>query len=154
MNPQFTTAEDSTSETFWDKAQFDLDTLTIDDMYNGNSDFEYMWTQMMQIMIPVTILRMVPQTGNRGTEDRKTEGQKIQGMLRQWEDSLPASFMEIDPPETMMLLDSAILQPLQPLYYASLRVAVAMGISSQEFTNSSASFSITSQCIHTYSSGR
>jgi hypothetical protein len=154
MNPQFTTAEDSTSETFWDRAQFDLDTLTIDDMYNGNSDFEYMWTQMMQIMIPVTILRMVPQTGNRGTEDRKTEGQKIQEMLQQWEVSLPASFMEIDPPETMMLLDTAILQHLQPLYYASLSVAVAMGIFPQEFTNSSASFSITSQCIHTYSSRR
>lgn len=143
MDRQFTTADDSTSGDLWNKAQFDLDTLTIDDIYNGNSDFEYMWTEMMKIMIPITILRMVPQTGNRGTEERKAEGQKIQEMLQGWEVSLPPSFMEIEPPETMMLLDTPILQHLQPLYYASLNVAVAMGISFSDVTDRSTSLSIT-----------
>lgn len=129
INHQFTTADDSTYGDFWNKAQFDLDTLTVDDMYNGNSDFEYMWTEMMKIMIPVTILRMVPQSGNRGTAERKAEGRKIQELLQGWETSLPPSFMEIEPPETMVLLDNPILQHLQPLYYASLNVAIAMGTS-------------------------
>ena len=106
-----------------------MGTLTIDDMYNGNSEFEYAWTQMMKIMIPVTVLRMVPQTGNRGTEERKAEFDKIMEMLREWESNLPASFLSIDSPETMTLPPAPILQHLDPIYYGSLNVAVAMGIS-------------------------
>lgn len=129
IQSQFTTETSSAAaDEFWEKAQFDLETLTIDDMYNGNSDFEYAWTQMMKIMIPVTVLRMVPQTGNRGTEDRKSEFEKIKKMLHEWESNLPASFMSIDSPETTTLPPAAILQQLEPIYYGSLAVAVAMGI--------------------------
>ena len=81
----------------------------------------------MKIMIPVTVLRMVPQTGNRGTEDRKREFEKIMGMLRDWERGLPASFMSVETPETMSLPTVAILEHLDPIYYGSLNVAVAMG---------------------------
>jgi hypothetical protein len=83
---------------------------------------------MMKIMVPITILRMVPRTGDKGTPQRKAEGEKIQEKLRIWEESLPASFAPIDPPEMMMILDHSILQHLQPIYYVSLNVAVAMGI--------------------------
>lgn len=106
--------------------------MTIDDMYNGNCEFEYAWTQMMKIMIPVTVLRMVPQTGNRGTEDRKREFEKIMEMLTEWEKGLPASFMTIDSPETTSLPNVPILQHLEPIYYGSLNVAVAMGSSLSE----------------------
>ena len=96
-------------------------------MYNGNIEFEYKWTQMMKIMVPVTVLRMVPQTGNRGTDDRKEEYAKIIEMLRDWESELPASFLSIESPETIALPHAAILEHLDPIYYGSLNVAVAMG---------------------------
>lgn len=83
----------------------------------------------MKIMVPVTILRMVPRTGDRGTPERKAEGEKIQEMLRVWESSLPASFAPIGNPDMMMLLEDSILQQLQPIYYGSLNIAIAMGMS-------------------------
>jgi hypothetical protein len=113
---------------FWDKAGLGIETLTIDDWSNGNGDFEYAWTQMMRIMVPITILRMIPTTGDKGTAERKAEGERIQQKLRDWEISLPGSFSPIDPPEMMMILDDSILQHLQPIYYMSLNIAIAMGI--------------------------
>ena len=82
----------------------------------------------MKIMVPVTVLRMVPRNGDRGTLERKRESEKIEEMLRNWERNLPLSFLEIEPPEMMMILDDAILQHLHPTYFGSLNVAVAMGI--------------------------
>lgn len=127
IDSQFTTGTCATDEDFWEKAQFDIETLSIADMYNGNIEFEYKWTQMMKIMVPVTVLRMVPQTGNRGTDDRKEEYAKIIEMLREWESELPASFLSIESPETMVLPHASILEHLDPIYYGSLNVAVAMG---------------------------
>ena len=122
-------AANATSEdTYWDNVDIDLETLTIDDLSNGNSDFEIAWTEMMKIMVPVTILRMVPRTGDRGTLERKAEGERILGLLRNWETALPASFIPIEPPAIMDMLDDSILQHLEPLYFNSLNVAVAMGI--------------------------
>ena len=96
-------------------------------MYNGNSEFEYAWIEMMKIMVPVTVLRMVPRTGNRGTPERAAKGEEIQGKLCAWESSLGPSFIPIEPPDTITLLEAPILQYLQPIYYTSLNVAVAMG---------------------------
>src|SRR5579871_5662432 len=59
---------------YWESAALDFETLTIDDLSNGNSEFEYAWTGMMKIMVPVTILRMVPRNGDRGTPERKEKG--------------------------------------------------------------------------------
>ena len=84
---------------------------------------------MMKIMVPITILRMVPQTGDKGTPQRKAEGEKIQERLRNWEESLPPNFSPVEAPVMMMILDNPILQILEPIYYISLNVAVAMGIS-------------------------
>jgi hypothetical protein len=128
MDDNFTTDLVVSDQNCWEKAAFDFETLTIDDMYNGNSEFEYAWTEMMKIMVPVTVLRMVPRTGNRGTPERAAKGHEIQEMLRNWENSLPGSFISIEPPETISLLDAPILQHLQPIFYASHNVAVAMGI--------------------------
>jgi hypothetical protein len=83
---------------------------------------------MMKIMVPVTILRMIPRIGDKGTPERKAEGERIQQKLQHWEQSLPPSFAPIDPPEMMIMLDDSILQHLQPIYYNSLNVAIAMGI--------------------------
>jgi hypothetical protein len=84
---------------------------------------------MMKIMVPVTILRMIPRIGDKGTPERKAEAERIQEKLRIWEESLPPSFSPIDPPEMMMILDhDSILEHLQPIYYDSLNVAIAMGI--------------------------
>jgi hypothetical protein len=129
MDHQLTTTSTSEDGDYWDKAALDLETLTIDDLNNGNSDFEYAWIELMKIMIPVTVLRMVPRTGDRGTPERKAEGRKIQEMLRAWESSLPASFAPVENPDMMMLLDNSILQHLDPIYYSSLNIAIAMGIS-------------------------
>ena len=83
---------------------------------------------MMKIMVPITILRMVPRTGDKGTLERKAEGDKIQEKLRAWENSLPPSFAPIRAPEMMMILDDdSITQLLEPIYYVTLNVAVAMG---------------------------
>jgi hypothetical protein len=127
MDDQLTTSLTDLDPSYWEKAAFDFETLTIDDMYNGNSEFEYAWTEMMKIMVPVTVLRMVPRTGNRGTPERAAKGEEIQEMLRVWENSLPGSFMSIEPPDTSSI-QAQILQHLQPIYYSSLNVAVAMGI--------------------------
>jgi hypothetical protein len=107
----------------------DFESLTIEDFHNGNSEFEYAWTEMMKIMVPITVLRMVPRTGDRGTPERKTQGEKIQEMLRIWKLNLPRSFEPIQPPELMMIIEDSVTQHLQPIYYGSLNVAVAMGIS-------------------------
>jgi hypothetical protein len=130
MDDQLTTSLAIANENYWEKAAFDFETLTVDDMYNGNSEFEYAWTEMMKIMVPVTVLRMVPRTGNRGTPERAAKGDEIQEMLRVWESSLPGSFMPIEPPDTSSLPETPILNHLEPIYYNSLNVAVAMGIPS------------------------
>lgn len=83
---------------------------------------------MMKIMVPITILRMVPRTGDKGTLERKAEGERIQETLRSWEKSLPASFAPTEAPEMMMILEDSMSHHLQPIYYISLNVAVAMGI--------------------------
>jgi len=121
-------ANATSSGNYWDNVDLDLETLTIDDLSNGNSDFEIAWTEMMKIMVPVTVLRMVPRTGDRGTLERKTEGERILELLRNWENALPPSFIPIESPPLMEMLDDSILQHLQPLYFNSLNVAVAMGI--------------------------
>jgi hypothetical protein len=127
MDHQLSTTATSSDNSYWDKVGFDFETLTLEDFSNGNSDFEYAWTEMMKIMVPVTVLRMVPRTGDRGTAERKREGEKIQEKLRDWERGLPASFQPIEAPEMMMILDDGILLHLDPIYYASLNIAVAMG---------------------------
>jgi hypothetical protein len=83
---------------------------------------------MMKIMVPITILRMVPRIGDKGTPQRKAEGEKILEKLRIWEESLPASFAPVEAPAMMMILEDSISHHLQPIYYCSLNVAVAMGI--------------------------
>jgi hypothetical protein len=127
MDHQLSTTATSSDNSYWDKVGLDFETLTLEDYSNGNSDFEYAWTEMMKIMVPVTVLRMVPRTGDRGTAERKREGEKIQEKLRDWERGLPASFQPIEAPEMMMILDDGILLQLDPIYYASLNIAVAMG---------------------------
>jgi len=118
---------DAAATAFFDTSDVDGN-LTLDDWVNGNSDFEYAWTAMMRIMVPVTILRMIPRQGDKGTAERQREGERIQELLAQWGDSLPDSFTEIEQPEMMMILDDEpVLQHLQPLYYISHNVAVAMG---------------------------
>jgi len=122
-----TATADATATTFFDTSHVDGN-LTLDDWTNGNSDFEYAWTEMMRIMVPITILRMIPRQGDKGTSERQREGERIQGLLTQWEASLPESFREIEQPEMMIILDDEpVLQQLQPLYYISHNVAVAMG---------------------------
>ena len=122
-------ANATSSDAYWDNVNIDFETLTIDDLSDGTSDFEIAWTEMMKIMVPVTVLRMVPRIGDRGTAGRKREGERILGLLRSWEESLPANFMPIEPPAMMEMLNDSILQHLQALYFSSLNVAVAMGIS-------------------------
>jgi hypothetical protein len=101
--------------------------LSLEDWTNGTGDFELAWTRMMKIMVPVTVLRMVPRQGDKGTRERKVEGERIQGLLTEWGKSLPGSFAESEGPEMMMILDDEpVLQQLQPLYYSSYNVAVAM----------------------------
>jgi hypothetical protein len=125
---QYSTTATIDDGSFWDNAPLDIDSLTLQDFSNGNSDFEYAWTEMMKIMVPITILRMIPRQGDKGTSERKEEGERIQGMLRAWEAGLPASFKEVDTPEMMMILeDDEILLHLQPIHYVSHNVAVAMG---------------------------
>ena len=129
MDDQYIITATTSDNDYWENVALDIDTLTIDDWSNGNSDFEYAWIEMMKIMVPTTILRMVPRNGDKGTPQRKAEGEKIQEKLRVWEESLPVSFAPIEAPDIMMILDDSILQHLQPIYYVSLNVAVAMGIS-------------------------
>ena len=126
MDHQLSTTAMSSDYSYWDKVGSDFETLTLEDFSNGNSDFEYAWTEMMKIMVPVTVLRMVPRTGDRGTAERKRDGEKIQEKLRDWERNLPPSFQPIAPPE-MMFLEDGILSQLEPIYYISLNVAIAMG---------------------------
>jgi len=126
IGDQYSTT-DATATAFFESSEIDGN-LTLDDWVNGNSDFEYAWTAMMRIMVPITILRMIPRQGDKGTPERQMEGERIQGLLAQWVASLPDSFREIEPPEMMMILDDEpVLQHLQPLYYISHNVAVAMG---------------------------
>lgn len=102
----------------------------------------------MKIMVPVTILRMVPRHGDRGTPERKEKGQKIQDTLYDWERNLPVSFMEIEAPDLIMFFDDPILRHLQPVYFGSLNVAVAMGNCIPNEANCSASFCLANQCVY------
>lgn len=116
----------SVTATTADTAFFDTPDvpLSLEDWTNGTGDFELAWTRMMKIMVPVTVLRMIPRQGDKGTQERKVEGERIQVLLREWSQSLPSSFSEIDGPEMMMILDSSPVQ-LQPLYYSSYNIAIA-----------------------------
>jgi hypothetical protein len=118
---------DAIVENTWDTLDLDFETLTIEDMSNGNHEFESAWIQLMKIMVPVSVLRMFPTTGDRRTPERKAECERIHELLRRWEVSLPPSFDPIEGPETMMILEDPPAN-LQPIYYATLNVAVAMGI--------------------------
>jgi hypothetical protein len=151
MDHQLSTTVTSSDNNYWDKVgQLDFETLTLEDYTNGNSDFEYAWTEMMKIMVPVTVLRMVPRTGDRGTAERKRDGEKIQEKLQEWERGLPGSFRPIEAPEMMMILDDGMVSQLDPIYYASLNIAVAMGRISfyLKVDDDSTSFSVTDQCVH------
>lgn len=118
----------STNETYFDKAALDLETLRYEDILNGTSDFEIAWTQLMKIMTPITVLRMVPRTGDRGTQERKEQGQRIQDMLTSWQQSVSGVFRPVPAPDTAAYLDNSIVEHLQPLFYSSYNIAVAMGI--------------------------
>ena len=124
---QIDTRDHDSDNFYWDQAPLDLETLTIDDYGNGNSDFEYAWSEMLKIMVPIAILRMVPRTSDRGTQERKMEGKRILQMLQDWEDGLPSSFAPIRPPELIVIMEDPISQYLQPIHFGSLNVAVAMG---------------------------
>jgi hypothetical protein len=118
-----------TTATTSDSAFFDTPDvpLSLEDWTDGTGDFELAWTRMMKIMVPVTVLRMIPRQGDKGTTERKAEGERIQALLQEWLQSLPSSFAEIDGPEMMMILDSAPVQThLEPLYYPTYNIAIAM----------------------------
>jgi hypothetical protein len=105
-----------------------METMRYEDVLDGTSDFEIAWAQLMKIMIPITVLRTVPRTGDRGTQERKEQGQRVQAMLNSWEQSVSGVFRPVTAPDTVVYLDNSILEYLQPIYYASYNIAVAMGI--------------------------
>lgn len=82
----------------------------------------------MKIMIPITVLRMVPRTGDRGTQERKSRGKRIQEMLAGWEQAVSQTFRPVPPPDTIIFLNNPITEQLEPIYYPSFNIAVAMGI--------------------------
>jgi hypothetical protein len=100
-----------------------FDSENIHNPIDGNSEFEFAWNEMMKVMVPITILRMVPHSGDKGTLERKAEGERIHTMLHEWEYTLPPSFASIPSP------DHDIMEPpyLTPIYFSSLDVSVAMG---------------------------
>jgi Fungal specific transcription factor domain len=111
-----------------DLAVLDLETLKCEDYTNGTSDFEEAWIGIMKIMIPIAGLRMIPRTSDRGTLERKIQGQQILDQLGTWEISGMALFQAVEAPATIVILpDFEIREYIEPIYYVSLNHAVAMG---------------------------
>lgn len=108
---------------------FDPETLRYEDVLDGTSDFEILWTQLLKIMVPITVLRTVPRTADRGTPERKEEGRRIQELLNNWEQTVSGVFKPVPAPDSFIYLDNSILDYLQPIYYPSFNIAVAMGTS-------------------------
>src|SRR5262245_56892014 len=93
-----------------DDAAIDLQTLRYEDFINGTSEFEFAWTELVKIMIPITALRMIPRTSDRGTQIRKAQGEVIQQKLRNWEGLAVTVFQPAPQPNTIVFLDLEIMK--------------------------------------------
>ena len=106
--------------------------LTVSDALDGTTEFELAWMELMRITALIKRIRdrahlEGSRVGDVGFPDRHEEGDEIQLKLLEWELSLPASFMPVEPPLLLELLDLSILQHLKPIFYVNINIAVAMG---------------------------
>jgi len=101
------------------------------DSYNGATEFEIVWMELLKITAQLNIIRDKTHEGeihDIGDQMWHEEGERLLDLLRNWEASLPQSFLPVPPPRPFELLDIPLLQHLEPLFYSSVNVAIAMGI--------------------------
>lgn len=103
----------------------------ISDALDGTTEFELAWMELMRITALVKGIRdrahlEGTRVGDTGFPNRHEEGEMIQLKLLEWEVSLPVTFMPVDPPLPLELLDLPILQHWDPIFYINTNIAVAM----------------------------
>ena len=116
----------------WKTLSFYPQMMTVKDRQNGNIEFELAWVELLKIMGRFMELRLdmsIVEDLDLGSPEYLARGEEIEEMLRLWEYQLPASFMTIETPRAVQGLEAktSIVQELNPIYYGSLNIAVAMG---------------------------
>lgn len=112
----------------------------VKDIENGDVDFELAWIGLMKILGKLMELRMDlnfrEADKGLGTSEVVAKGNMLRGMLGFWEMNLPLSFLPIDCPDAVKDIEanSRTGLQIQPVFYRSLKIAVALGTEIFTFT--------------------
>ena len=118
----------------WKNLTFYKEMETAGDIRNGNVAVELAWVQLLKIMGRFMELRLnmnIEENFALGSFEYLARGKEIEDMLQNWANNLPECFLPIKTaPKAVQNLQArtAIVQELEPIYYRSLNIAVAMGI--------------------------
>jgi hypothetical protein len=102
------------------------ETANGDDIRDGNLDFELALVGLMRVMGSLVELR-VGLGVDDDTPERREKGAQIRAMLKHWKNTLPQQFKPIEMPKEVKFLESCIPTGMNPIFYRSLNMAVAMG---------------------------
>ena len=81
----------------------------------------------MKIIRDIKVIRDGNKDGYIGDLEAQERGDRVLDMLKDWGDSLPLSFLPVEPPALLHTLDIPLLKTLDPLFYSSTTIAIAMG---------------------------
>jgi hypothetical protein len=117
----------------WRGLTYSQQTSTVNqELENGDLDFEVAWIGLMKILGNLMELRLDSRVGPDamlGSRELVTKGNILRGMLGFWEMSLPVSFLPIQCPDSVKNLAGTACtgNELDPIFFRSFRIAVAMG---------------------------
>ena len=110
----------------WKNLVYYTESANADDIRDGHLDFEIAWVGLMKIVGALVELRVGLEQAD-DTPERRTKGEEISEMLDNWKNSLPQQFRPIEMPEKVKALNPWIPVGMDPIFYSTLNIAVAMG---------------------------
>jgi hypothetical protein len=122
----------------WRGLTYSLQTPIVQELENGDVDFEVAWIGLMKILGNLMELRIDSRVGpdtTLGSFELFAKGEILRRMLGVWGTNLPTSFLPIQCPDVVKNLGGTARtdNEIDPIFYRSFQIAVAMGAQSLVF---------------------